>query len=193
MNYLAHLLIADRVGADLSGAILGDFVRGPDLTRFDPAVALSIRLHRRIDTLTDRHPAVLAAIGRFEPQPRRYAPIILDVLFDHVLATQWPHYGRESYAGFCSRGARAVAAAGPLFEWPRRPTRTGFNALLRSYATTTGIDFALQRIAGRLKKAEPMIEACRGWQNHIPELRDALPGLFGDLVAAAREFVGEPT
>lgn len=189
MNYLAHLYLADRAGADLAGAILGDFVRGPDMSRFAPEVAHSIRLHRRIDTITDQHPRVLAAMARFETGPRRYAPIILDVLWDYALACDWPRYGREeSYAAFCSRGARAVAASGSLFEWPRRPTRSGFNTLLRSYATETGIDFALRRIAARLKKPEPMIEACKGWQQHAPALREDLPFLLADLESAARAF-----
>jgi len=188
MNYLAHLYLADRAGADLAGAVLGDFVRGPDMTRFAPAVAHSIRLHRRIDTLTDQHPLVLGAMSRFEAGPRRYAPIILDVLWDYVLATDWPRYSGESYAAFCSRGARAVAASGSLFEWPRRPTRSGFTALLRGYATEGGIDFALRRIAARLKKPEPMIVASQGWQAHVPALQQDLPLLLHDLETAARAF-----
>ncbi|WP_299693033.1 ACP phosphodiesterase [Hydrocarboniphaga sp.] len=188
MNYLAHLYLADRADADMAGAILGDFVRGPDMTRFAPAIAHSIRLHRRIDTITDQHPLVLGAMARFEPGPRRYAPIILDVLWDYVLATDWARYSSEPYADFCSRGARAVAASGSLFEWPRRPTHSGFTTLLRSYATETGIDFALRRIAARLKKPEPMLEACKGWQQHAPALREELPALIGDLESAAKAF-----
>lgn len=189
MNYLAHLYLADRAGADLAGAILGDFVRGPDMTRFAPEIAHSIRLHRRIDTITDQHPRVLAAMTRFEPGPRRYAPIILDVLWDYALATDWARYSSEPFAAFCSRGARAVAASGSLFEWPRRPTRSGFNTLLRSYATETGIEFALRRIAARLKKPEPMLEACKGWQLHAPALREDLPLLIADLEETAKAFV----
>jgi acyl carrier protein phosphodiesterase len=188
MNYLAHLYIADRAQADLAGAILGDFVRGPDMSRFATEVGHSIRLHRRIDSVTDQHPRVLAAMARFEAGPRRYAPIILDVLWDYVLAIDWAQYSSESYADFCSRGARAVAASGSLFEWPRRPTRSGFNTLLRSYATETGIDFALRRIAARLKKPEPMIAACKDWQAHVPALRLDLPELMRDLESTARTF-----
>lgn len=189
MNYLAHLYIADRADADLAGAVLGDFVRGPDLSRFPDAVAHSIRLHRRIDTLTDQHELTLAAVARFAPGlPRRYAPIILDVVLDHVLATHWNTFSNESFPAFCRRGARAVAEAADWFDSPRRPTRTGFSALLLSYATETGIDLALRRVAHRLKRPDPMLDASRDWTLHLPALRADFPRLLDDLVQAARGF-----
>lgn len=189
MNYLAHLYLADRAGADLAGAILGDFVRGADLSRFTPAVERSIRLHRRIDTLTDRHPQVQAAVARFDPGARRYAPIVLDVLLDHVLARDWAQYSSEPFASFCGRGAQAVAASAALFDGPRRPTRTGMATLLRSYATEPGIELALQRIATRLKQPQPMLDASRDWQAQVAPLHAELPTLLRDLETAARRFV----
>lgn len=188
MNYLVHLLVADRVGADLAGAVLGDFVRGSDLARFPQPIADSIRLHRRIDALTDHHPLRLDAVGRFVAGPRRYAPIILDVLTDHALAIEWTRYSSDDFAGFCERCAVAVAAAGDWFEGPRKPDRPGFSALLRSYAEPAGVDLALRRIAHRLKRPQPMIEASADWRTHLPALSAELPALLRDLLAGASEF-----
>lgn len=188
MNYLVHLLIADRVGADLAGAVLGDFVRGSDLSRFPQPIADSIRLHRRLDALTDHHPLRLAAVGRFAAGPRRYAPVILDVLNDHALAIDWARYSSTDFASFCERCAIAVAAAGTWFEGARKPDRPGFAALLRSYAEPAGIDLALRRIAHRLKRPQPMLDASAGWRAHLPALCAELPELLGDLIAGASEF-----
>ncbi|EIT69563.1 MULTISPECIES: ACP phosphodiesterase [Hydrocarboniphaga] len=188
MNYLVHLLIADRVGADLAGAVLGDFVRGSDLARFPQPIADSIRLHRRIDALTDHHPLRLAAVGRFIAGPRRYAPVILDVLSDHALAIEWARYSADDFTHFCERCAIAVADASDWFEGPRKPDRPGFTALLQSYAEPAGIDLALRRIAHRLKRAQPMRDASAGWRAHLPALSAELPELLGDLIAAASRF-----
>ena len=57
MNFLAHLWLAERTGTSLAGAVLGDVVRGADLSAYPPALALGIQLHRRVDATTDRHPA----------------------------------------------------------------------------------------------------------------------------------------
>ena len=186
MNYLAHLYLADRAGADLAGAILGDFIRGSDLSRFSTAVEHSIRLHRRLDALTDRHPRVRERVADFPESGRRYAPMILDVLFDHVLARDWSQYSDEPLARFTERAASAVVAEADLFP-ERKPTLPIFVDLLHSYAHEAGIDHALHRIAQRLRRPEPMQQAAIGWQQYRPALERDLPLLLDDLLKAARE------
>lgn len=55
--------------------------------------------------LTDRHPVVQAARAGFEPGARRYAGILLDILYDHCLALDWARYSDEPLAAFAQRGA----------------------------------------------------------------------------------------
>lgn len=186
VNYLAHLYLADRAGADLAGAILGDFIRGSDLSRFSAEVEHSIRLHRRLDALTDRHPLVRARIADFPDGSRRYAPVIVDVLFDHALTIDWPQYSDEPLRDFIERSAEAVVAAADLFP-DRKPSLANFAPLLQSYADEAGIELALHRIAQRLRQPEPMLDAIIGWPDYIPALRRDLPALMKDLLQAARD------
>ncbi|WP_304166553.1 ACP phosphodiesterase [Lonsdalea britannica] len=89
MNFLAHLHLATLADSSLLGNLMADFVRGnPDGTFPDEIVA-GIRLHRRIDSLTDSLPEVRAACRYFSADYRRVAPITLDVLWDHFLARHW--------------------------------------------------------------------------------------------------------
>ena len=90
MNHLAHALLADAGGIEFAlGSAMGDFVRG----RPDPAWPLArqagLRFHRAIDAFTDAHPEVVAARNQFTPPMRRYAGIVLDVWFDHLLVLKW--------------------------------------------------------------------------------------------------------
>ena len=48
-----------------------------------------MRRHRRVDVLTDRHARFLKLKARFPDPHRRYAGILLDVLFDHFLSVEW--------------------------------------------------------------------------------------------------------
>lgn len=79
MNYLAHLHLGGREPQQLLGSLYGDFVKGSLQGRFPPALEASIRLHRHIDSYTDSHPLVLAALARFPRERRRFAGIVLDV------------------------------------------------------------------------------------------------------------------
>lgn len=51
-----------------------------------------IALHRLVDRMTDVHPGYLAARQRLFEDQGRYAGIVADVVFDHVLSCTWPRW-----------------------------------------------------------------------------------------------------
>ena len=183
MNFLAHLWLSEQARLPLAGGILGDMLRGALPPDMPAPLAESVRLHRRVDAATDRHPRVQAARARFGPSTRRYAGILLDVLYDHVLARDWLHYSDEPLAAFADRAAAEVAAEGRWFErgLHRAPQRDRFSALLISYRDESGIDEALRRTAARLRRPEGLLDAMAGWQAHLPGLRRDLPELLVSL------------
>jgi acyl carrier protein phosphodiesterase len=187
MNFLAHLWLADAAGAVLSGAILGDVVRGRDLSAYPQPLQDSIRLHRRIDALTDTHPGVAAARARFPPGARRYAGIVLDVLHDHALARAWTQYCAEPLADFTHRAAQAVADDAHWFAVAGAPAphAARFAGLLQSYGEAAGIDAALARIAQRLREPQRLLDAARGWPAHLAGIDAGLALLLTDLRRAA--------
>lgn len=188
MNFLAHLWLADRSRTSLAGAILGDVVRGADLSMYPDEIALGIRLHRRVDAATDRHPLMQAARSRFAPGERRYAGIVLDLACDHALARDWPLHCEEPLEDFCQRTAADVAAAARWFEHAgdRSPDAAGFAELLLSYADEDGMAVALRRIARRMREPERLLQAGGDWRRHAQDLRPQLPELLRDLIATMR-------
>lgn len=92
MNFLAHLHLASLANSSFLGNLMADFVRGTPEEQYSAPVAAGIRLHRRIDTLTDSHPLVREARQLFRPEYRRYAPITLDVVWDHFLSLHWSQF-----------------------------------------------------------------------------------------------------
>ncbi|WP_051362230.1 ACP phosphodiesterase [Solimonas soli] len=185
MNFLAHLWLAERTGTSLAGSVLGDVVRGADLSAYPDDIAVGIRLHRRIDAVTDRHPAVGALRAQFPDGARRYAGIVLDLAFDHALALDWPRYSGDALPDFCARAGRAVADAAHWFERAggRRSSAASFAALLLSYAEPAGIDRAIARTAARLRQPQALLDAGRAWPSRLPALRSALPPLLETLAA----------
>lgn len=189
MNFLAHLWLADRTRTSLAGAVLGDVVRGSDLSAYPDDIAQGIRIHRRVDALTDRHPLVIAARERFAPRARRYAGIVLDLACDHALATNWSQHSDESLPDFCARAAGDVAGAGQWFSFAggRAPDADGFARLLASYATAPGIEHAIGRVATRLREPEPLRRAAIGWPDRAQAIAPSLGTLLRDLHAVIGE------
>jgi acyl carrier protein phosphodiesterase len=187
MNFLAHLWLTEQAHLPLAGAVLGDAIRGRLDGRCAPALERSIRLHRRIDALTDAHPCVAAARARFAPGARRYAGIVLDLLYDHCLALDWPHYSAEPLADFARRAAREVAAERGAFSAAglAPPRAAAFERLLCSYQEESALERALARVAARSSRPERLLQATRTWREHRPAARATLPVLLADLRAAA--------
>lgn len=190
MNYLAHLWLTEQAGLPLSGAILGDLVHGRLDGRFPPALERSIRLHRRVDAVTDGHPLVAAQRAGFGPGARRYAGIVLDLVHDHALILDWERYSGEPLSVFARRAAQAVAAEKEGFRLAgiSPPPAWRFRRLLLSYGEESGIDRALRRVASRLKRPEALLEAGERWRETLPLVRQNLPRLLEDLRAAALEL-----
>jgi len=193
MNYLAHLWLSEQAGLPLPGAILGDMVHGRLDGRFPFELERSIRLHRRIDVLTDAHPLLGAARSRFAPGARRYAGIVLDIVHDHCMACDWARYSEESLADFTRRSAALLAAerAGFALAGKEAPPAWRFRRLLLSYTGERGIDRAIRRTAAWMKWPEGLLEAGRDWRAHLPMARAGLPQLLADLRVGALEFVRE--
>jgi len=176
MNYLAHLFLAGDEPEALIGSLMGDFVKGRVDTARPPAMYHAIMQHRRIDSFTDAHPLVRRSRQRIAPDFRRYAGILIDVFYDHFLATHWRSYTDLSLDEFAKQVYQQVGRQ--LDALPQRMQLSMrymvANDLLQSYRTLDGIEQALRGIEGRLRRPSRLGEA-------ITELESAYPALRGDF------------
>jgi acyl carrier protein phosphodiesterase len=163
--------------------MLGDVARGADLSAYPDEIAQGIRLHRKIDAATDRHSLSVAARERFGPGRRRYAGIVMDLVCDYLLASDWSQYSDEPLPNFCLRASTEIEKAAPWFVHAggRAIEAQGFSRLLTSYAEPVGIEYAISRTANRMRHSQPLLDASQGWQQVAANFRDDLPMLLEDL------------
>lgn len=144
----------------------------------------SIQLHRRIDALTDRHPLVRQICGQFVQGKRRYAGILLDVLWDHALARNWDDYSKESLHDFCYRISAEVAADGEAYGYAgaTAPPAARLANVLLGYQRPASIDRALAQIASRLRQPQPFTPLIHAWRSLVPDLEPVHPVLLRDIL-----------
>jgi acyl carrier protein phosphodiesterase len=92
MNFLAHLYLSGDSDEIKLGNFIGDFVKGNKYQQYPPMVAYGIQLHRKIDSFTDSHADVKACIQLLKPGYGRFSGVIVDIFFDHFLASNWKDY-----------------------------------------------------------------------------------------------------
>ncbi|MDX9898218.1 MAG: ACP phosphodiesterase [Spirochaetia bacterium] len=163
MNLLAHALLAyisldDTGGQECTGALMADFFTGQDMQRYPPGIRTGIRQHRDIDGFTDAHPNFIACRRALaaEGVPRHSAGILLDIFWDHVLASEWDRWG-EPLCGlelepFCSRIYQRLElnkdVHSPSFR--RAYTWLVASSWLSSYASVDGIGQTLKGMSTRM-------------------------------------------
>ena len=96
MNYLAHIHLGHLSQTSLVGNFLGDFVKGSDLSHLSNDLRQGVWLHRRIDSFTDQHSAIVELRQHFPKNIRRFSGITLDVYFDHLLCLHWKNFSSQS-------------------------------------------------------------------------------------------------
>ena len=96
MNFLAHLYLSGEDEDIILGNFIADMVKGRQIDRFQDGVVKGIRIHRKIDAFTDSHPVVDKSKMRLRNKYRLYSGVIVDMFYDHFLATNWSDYSNTS-------------------------------------------------------------------------------------------------
>lgn len=202
MNHLAHAVLAETAGVSVAGSFAGDFVRGPLPDRaagtgsipvpMAPDLLEGVRFHRAVDAFTDAHPIVSRAMARFAPPHRRWAGVLVDVWFDHVLASDWAAFHPEGLESFSARvvsdlqrhRADLPARAHPFLDYVVREN------LLLTYRDEEGVIRALEGMARRIRRENPLASAIGPIRERREELSGDFREYFPQVQAMARAWSG---
>jgi acyl carrier protein phosphodiesterase len=185
VNFLAHIWLARGDDEAMLGALLGDFVGSAGIDRYNPTMQREIRLHWRIDRYTDHHPAVVAARALFPQGRRRFAGILLDVYFDHLLARDWARYGELPLARFTEHFYRVMLAQFAILppDLQRIAKHMAEHDWLGSYRERDNVDFAVSRIAKRLSRhGDALVECLPILRAHEREVEQCFAVFLPELI-----------
>ena len=208
MNFLCHseiaLFVAEEthfapsaVNGLLAGAVLGDFLKGPIQDSWDRELSLGIKLHRKVDAISNKHTKIKSACNRFPKKIRRIAPILIDIISDFFLATHWSSYQKVQIEPFADMCHSALCTHTNEFD-------AGSNAkkfvtymreeeLLRNNSNWTTIERTTQSVIRRLDRQDDLSEVLQAmtanqellledFKEYFPQIRqDALEWLSSTL------------
>ncbi|MDE0661635.1 MAG: ACP phosphodiesterase [Gammaproteobacteria bacterium] len=188
MNFLAHCLLAHPGEGLVAGGVLGDFVKGSIPESFPVELRAGVRLHRRIDSFSNRLPAMKKSAARFPRPLRRVAPVLLDIVADHCLALSWPRHGIGDLKNFT---ARAYAAVGRYRDWiPARGSefvrRMIETDLLARYNDPAVALRAMEHVLTRLRMRHLGPGLAEAFDDSFAALADDFDAYYPELDAFAR-------
>ncbi len=192
MNFLAHLYLSGSNPRVQLGNFIGDFVRGKDLAdRYHPEIVQGIELHRLIDQFTDTHSIVRQSKERLRPKYRHYAPVIVDIYYDHFLAINWHLYHPDLLPDFAEQCYAMVLQNESILpeqvKW-MMPHMVKGNWLV-NYARIEGIEKVLGGMARRSKFDSKMNEAGVELVQYHNEFNEEFKAFFPLLTDEAERFL----
>jgi acyl carrier protein phosphodiesterase len=194
MNFLAHLYLSGNNAKIMVGNFIGDFVKGRNLLeQFEPEIARGIEIHRAIDAFTDTHPVVRKSKIRLRPTYRHYAPVIVDIFYDHFLARYWDRYNTAPLPEFARHAYGTIEQHHAVLPESVRymlPYMINGNWLV-NYATLEGIQRALSGMARRASHPSRMEEAVNDLRMHYDDFRVEFEEFFPALEKHIRAMLAE--
>jgi len=192
MNFLAHLYLSGNDNELLVGNLLGDFVKGRLEGLYPVRIELGIKLHRSIDSFSGRNRHFLLSKRRIDPSFGHYRGVLVDLFYDHFLATCWGEYGDIPFPLFLSITRRVVEEYRDyLPERLRTHIPYIFSELLPSYLEIEGISRALARMSARSKRRNRMGEGGEELKRHYSAFHDDFQNFFPELREFVREWEGD--
>jgi acyl carrier protein phosphodiesterase len=185
LNYLAHLYLTKDYPWEVSlGNFFADAVKGNNaISKYPENIQTGIRIHREIDDFTDKHPLVSKGKKRLYGNYGKFAGIIVDIYFDHILALNWKHYSDISLEDFAQSQYDLITS-----HWNHLPERTRFwyhymhqNNLLVNYAREDIVEMVLQRMDKRMGSISGMGKAIEEFRIHKPEYTNEFRNVFQEI------------
>lgn len=158
VNFLAHAFLAGDDPALMVGGVAGDWIKGPLPGLLPVDLARGADLHRAIDRFAETHPAFRASRARVSPERRRYAGVLVDIFYDHLLAHNWAQFHREALGSYCGKVYRHIAGRLPDLPESARPALElmAREDWLQSYRDLDGIADVLARMSRRARRPNPL-------------------------------------
>jgi acyl carrier protein phosphodiesterase len=191
MNFLAHLFLSGPPGEIMLGNFIADSVTSRMQGSYSAGIQKGIELHRAIDTFTDQHPVVEQSKARLRERYRKYAPVIVDIFYDHVLAKEWGDFSKTDLRSYADEAYLFLGAHTTSF-----PARSlGFyrymqhSDILYNYSRAEGIDRVMQGMARRSNFDSGMEHSSEMLLSHYKEFREEFLIFFPELQQMTHDFL----
>jgi acyl carrier protein phosphodiesterase len=184
MNYLAHIFLSPENELVTVGNFMADHVKGNKYKLYTPDLQKGILLHRQIDSFTDAHELVRKSKRRLDNRYGLYRGIIIDILYDHILAKNWSSYSDvplDLYTqSFYEKLNRHYDILPEKIQYMSKYLIR--EDWLLSYAKTEGIQKVLEGMNRRTGGKSDMNLAINDLMDHYGDFESDFTSFFKDLV-----------
>ena len=193
MNYLVHLYLAGADSGLQLGSMMGDFVKGPIPVDYPDKIRIGLQLHRKIDSLAQTNIHCCTSRRRLHTRFGHVRSVMIDIFYDHFLASDWADYHADSLESFAADFYRTLdehrrwLPEGLARTAPRMQQRNW----LVAYREKASVERALLHLASRLSRPTPLGEGLEELYRHEASLKLDFHRFMQDARLFSRRFLGD--
>jgi len=191
VNFLAHFYLSGQDENLLIGNFIADGVKGSRYNDYPNEIRKGILMHRFIDHYTDTHALVMTSKQRLWNDYRHFAPVIIDVFYDHFLAANWNQYHSEELIDFAQSVYVVLENAEevlPLKYKNMLPYMKRYD-WLHTYAHVDGIHEVLTGMSRRTTHVSGMEKASKALTEHYNDFQSEFEAFFPQLQESSAAFL----
>ena len=183
MNFLAHFHLSFGNTDLLHGQYIADEVKGKNYEQYSWPVQQGILLHRFIDHFTDTHPLCIELRAKLRAELGLLTPVAMDVFFDHILASNFEHYGSQTLEDFAEGVYQKLDERYSTFSTRMKITLDIMkqNNWLVMYKTISGTSTLLLQMSARLSYGKPLQQAPGILTRHYKEVMETFNLFYPEI------------
>ena len=190
MNHLAHLFLSQSDTNLLVGNYIADHVKGKQINEFSEGVQRGIIMHRGIDQFTDEHKIVQISKERLYPKYHKYAAVLIDMFYDHVLAKNWSKYSPIQLESFTKSAYQILGSQVAVFPHSAQLMYAHMFKYdwLSNYANLEGMQKALNGLSRRATFVSKMEEAILDLEKDFNLYEAEFEAFFPEIIEYANTW-----
>lgn len=191
MNYLAHLALSHRKSHLMMGNFIADNITRREEALLPDEILAGVILHRKIDEFTDDHPAFHRSVKKLRPHHRKYAPVVIDILNDHLLSNTWGEFYREKEQDFHQyvyQELRNIVGVLPPKANKHVQSLLDYK-YLRAYGHKEGLQDVLRRMDNRTKFPSDFESGVNHLYDDYNFFEEQFRELYADLVKMVKASI----
>ncbi len=189
MNHLAHLMLARNSDELMLGGFIADAVKGKKYLNYEKEISKGILLHRFIDNFTDTHTEVSELKKLLRPQFGLLSGVVIDMIYDHILAKHWNEFSTDSLETFCNRTYLVFEKYVSIMPERNQQMLTYMRKenWLLNYAHIEGMTRSFNGMSRRIRKGELLIHAPQFILDNEIVLKESFFRFYPELMKACEE------
>lgn len=191
MNFLAHTFLSGSNEDILIGNFMADFINSSKWDHLPAEIQLGIQLHRGIDQFTDKHPMVRMGVKRLNSVHGKYAPVVIDIIYDHLLAVEWLHFSEINLRMHVDRSYQSFIEKKVYFpaSLRNRIDRMIKDDFLFRYKSKEGFERSLSFMDRRTKFPSRFVLASEQLYNEWDYFRKEFHAFMPEIIQFTMDFI----